>query len=494
MEAQRQLLEELDVLEWAIAQRFKRNPELIAALGLQEFDPIFDSVPKRPHKETLIQQHEIKFFVEQHAANRARVKSGFESGAIQAEAQRLKDPKKSYDALLQAVAELQADERGNQGLRAVSLKSQYALYLCAPPEEAMHRKKKRKYFLAAALAHLYDEVDRMFSASEMYGKYVDLFAFHVMYQALGARTVSYVDYLKTFREFQGASSKSDYIKYLKSLLAYLERFYHVSHPFRKIEYPEAPVEKTTKEDGATNSNGEVYCKVCEKNFAKKAVYEGHLQGKKHKKKAAANGTTKVSSQPPQAVLQHRIRHICSLLEEIIESTINDHHRRAGLSERERKLEVVAVQGEDSECTAVDSDSEKENLSDPDDGDLFGKDLPLGSDGIPIPLWLYKLQGLHRSYNCEICSNVAYKGRLQFNRHFSLVKHVYGLTCLGVNEEDVPLFANITSIAEAEELLKKIRRSKRKMEEITENAVEIEDEEGNIMSQKDYMELKKQGLI
>lgn len=501
METQRQLLEELDVLEWAITQRFKRNPSLSEAIGLGKSNPVFENVPKRSHKETLTQQHELKYFVRQHALTRARVRRGFES--VKADAEKFKDPHRKFDELLKLISNAEKN-LPQSNANAVDITKRYALYLSAPSDEALQRRKKRKFFLAAESSHLANEMDRIFTTSEMYGKYVDLATFYNMYQALVGLKMTYIEYLKSYLLFEGSSAKTEYIKYLESLLAYLESFYRGLHPFSPIQYPELPRSALVEalEDGVEAANGEVFCKACDKTFAKKSVYEGHLGGKKHKKNAssstaASNNGMSLSSNgfSQKLLLEHKISHVSGLLEDVISNTIDDHHRRAGLSERERMLEIIAVQGEESDYTVIDSDSGEDNDVDEVDHDgLYAKDLPMGPDNIPIPLWLYKLQGLHRSYTCEICGNVSYKGRLQFNKHFSLTKHVHGLTCLGIREDSTQLFANISTIAEAEELWKKIRKDKRKVEEIEEEAVEVEDEDGNIMSQKDYMELKKQGLI
>lgn len=502
METQRQLLEELDILEWAITQRFKRNPSLAKEIGLGKSDPLLENTPKRSHKETLTQQHELKYFVQQHALAKTRAKRGFES--VKADAKRFKDPHRKFDVLLGLISDIEAKLPPESSNNAADIRKRYALYLSSPADDLLLRKKKRKYFLAAESSFLTSEMDRIFTASEMYGKYIDLTTFYNMHQALGGPAMTYIEYLRSYLLFESSSSTIDFLKYLESLLKYLESFYYGLHPFGIVQYPEVPASSLveTLGDGIEAPNGEVFCKACNKTFAKKTVYEGHLNGKKHKKNAlnlddtCSNATSEISSVfLKQQLLQHKISHISSLLEDVIKNTIDDHHRQAGLSERERMLEVVAVQGEDSDYTATDSDSEDDsNVDEIDSDSLYAKDLPLGPDGIPIPLWLYKLQGLHRSYTCEICGNISYKGRLQFNKHFSLSKHVHGLTCLGISEDSIQLFSNISTISEAEELWKKIKKNKRKVEEVEEDAVEVEDDEGNIMSQKDYIELKKQGLI
>ena len=111
----------------------------------------------------------------------------------------------------------------------------------------------------------------------------------------------------------------------------------------------------------------------------------------------------------------------------------------------------------------------------------------------IPYWLYKLQGLDIEYPCEVCGNLIYKGRRQFDKHFTEQRHIFGLKRLGVDPS--PSFKGVTSIDDVKQLWAHLRSSSKasnaagpKFEE------EIEDEEGNVMSKKVYEELKKQGLI
>jgi splicing factor 3A subunit 3 len=73
-------------------------------------------------------------------------------------------------------------------------------------------------------------------------------------------------------------------------------------------------------------------------------------------------------------------------------------------------------------------------------------LPLGWDGKPIPFWLYKLHGLGQEYGCEICGNMVYSGRKNFEKHFGEPTHIHGLKCLGI--PNGPLFKEVTQIDEA----------------------------------------------
>lgn len=144
-------------------------------------------------------------------------------------------------------------------------------------------------------------------------------------------------------------------------------------------------------------------------------------------------------------------------------------------------------------------------------------LPLGWDGKPIPFWLYKLHGLGQEYPCEICGNMVYTGRKNFEKHFGEPTHIHGLKCLGITNG--PLFKEVTGIQEAIQrktpypysytfsvlflLLKKNRlivvwektkQDKRMKQVAEESKIEMEDDEGNVMSAKTYNDLKAQGII
>ena len=119
-------------------------------------------------------------------------------------------------------------------------------------------------------------------------------------------------------------------------------------------------------------------------------------------------------------------------------------------------------------------------------------LPLAWDGKPIPFWLYKLHGLGVEFPCKICGNFVYMGRRAFDKHFNEPRHIYGLKCLGIT--NTTLFREITGIEDALKLWDKITRDKKKEKTNVENIVQMEDADGNVMPEKVYYDLQKQGLL
>lgn len=494
VEAQRQLLEELNVLEWAIAKRFRRNPELRKEAAVEDSDEVLELRPKRPRKETILQQHELQFFAEQHEAALERLKRLLQDDSVARDISNMKDPEVRFGAFLDKLDRINSTYPKHQAENAIPLQENYALYSSGGSQEDLlvqrNRKVKRNYFLSAATEHIGPRLTKAFSEVEHYGSQIDLSAFYELNKVF-VPTQSYLEYLRLLQNFQVTSTSHDYNVYLESLLKYLEQFYHNAYPLKPLQYPEAN-ENDSQPKG-------LFCEACNKHFAKDTVYQGHLSGKKHQKNvqnaAAKNGDTSAHA-PPTLTVTQKLIFLLGALKSQLQNTITDIERRSQLSEREKLLEDASDEEALSDFTDVDSDASNQSESENDDDadDAYLKDLPLGTDGIPIPLWLFKLQGLHKSYSCEICGNSSYKGWQQFVKHFSQAKHAHGLACLGIPELEVTSFKNISTINEAQNLWERLKKLNLAANVAEEHAVEVEDEDGNVMSKKDYLELQRQGLI
>jgi len=168
-------------------------------------------------------------------------------------------------------------------------------------------------------------------------------------------------------------------------------------------------------------------------------------------------------------------------------------RKQGMTERERQQELEALlASQDMNDYAQEQNGDAESDSDGEEKIYNPLKLPLGWDGKPIPFWLYKLHGLGVEFPCEICGNFVYMGRRAFDKHFGEQRHVHGLKCLGVT--NTTLFREITGIEDALKLWEKIQREGRKEKGLVENVVQMEDAEGNVMPEKVYHDLRKQGLL
>lgn len=448
------MLEEMDAIEQAVANRYQRYPHLYHGA-------------KRLWKEALLQQHELLVLRTTYERQAARVED--KKAAVKAELAKLADPLmefKQFDEMYRSI------RQKNSADAYEDVNQLYAMYSSAPASEIKkvkgRLKVKRKHILSLAAAHI--DVSTMFSDEEYYGKYVDLRSFHIQYKTL-VGDITYKEYLGKFAELPCGHGK-EYEAYVAELHKYLEGFWARARPLEakpKVEASEDPL----------------FCVPCQKRFAKQSVFDGHLTGKKHKKFAARDQVT----ENPVRVHEKYIQAYAKALVAVIEDTLANHERRSVLTDRERMLEDITTFGDESDYT--DMELAAEVSSDESDDE---SNLPIGPDGKPVPFWLYKLQGLNHSYECEICGGALFQGRVMFNKHFGSAKHQYGLKCLGVAEESMPLFENITKIDEAKSLWKQLKRQLRKLETAAEGAVEVEDDEGNVMTEKDYLDLKRQGLL
>merc|ERR1712113_973357 len=118
-------------------------------------------------------------------------------------------------------------------------------------------------------------------------------------------------------------------------------------------------------------------------------------------------------------------------------------------------------------------------------------LPMGPDGKPIPYWLYKLHGLNRKIECEICGNYVYEGRRAFEKHFKEARHSQGMQALGI--PNTKAFFEITNIKDAIDLWDSIK-SKKIQDNDKKNEQEFEDADGNLYDKVTYELLKKHALL
>lgn len=496
IELQRSLLEESDIIEDAIAQRARRNVDVVPAeVRPEEVKDLF-STRKRPLKELVQQQHEVSYFLDKCKKQKKAFIDARTDPAVDEELKRIEDTSTDFvefDKMLEKIVkhyEIQQKEPS----APQDIAELYKMYSSAPPTSITTTKKnriktKRKYILSAVAAHL--TADSLFSPEECYGKYLDLRDLHAEYQHF--TEISYRDFLVALKELKAPANADPkaYIVFVQNLSKYLQSFYSRKYPFRDVDTLLSEI-KTQFSSETPLNNDPLYCKLCDKHFTKELVFTAHLTGKKHKKNAqrcSENG--QVSS---SLFEEFKARKLCEALAETLTNTITNVDRQTALTEREKQIEGIGLADDDSEDTVVQSSSGSDDNSDSDREESAFANMPLGADGTPIPPWLYKLQGLHRSYDCEVCGNISYKGRVAYNKHFGGAKHVQGLKLLGVDDDSIPLFKSISTIDEAVSLWRKIKRANRIEEGERENAVEVEDEAGNVMSKKDYLDLKKQGLL
>ena len=177
-----------------------------------------------------------------------------------------------------------------------------------------------------------------------------------------------------------------------------------------------------------------------------------------------------------------------------------------INEKEREMEEEisgafnSNEDEDDLTTGVEGnkkeggkDRDDETDSEDEDAPIYNpKGVPLGWDGKPIPYWLFKLHGLNHFYTCEICGNVSYRGRHNFEKHFAEAKHSYGMRCLDI--PNTKHFHGVTKIADAQNLWAKLQSTVNKDRFDGAKEEEYEDSNGNVLTRSTYEDLARQGLL
>ncbi|POR33745.1 Uncharacterized protein TPAR_06016 [Tolypocladium paradoxum] len=417
------------------------------------------------------------------------------------------------------------------------LRDHHARYPNEQAENSEQRYKAKRSGEGTGLAP--SIVDSLFSGEEAYGRFFDLNSSHEAFLNLpNVKRLTYLQYLENFDNFtpglggvKRAEKLTDqYFRYVGGLAEYLTLFRKRTKPLEDTDKVvaefDAEFEKAWDKDevkgwqmdqpsadGASKnvaSAEAVWCDDCEREFKNENVYRGHLTGRKHIKAAeqrkqrqqeTGEETTdrkgsivsaKRVKERAVAEREYRVKRLASSMSTERSDTRVNVERKQGMTERERQQELDNLLNV----------SETPRGGPAEDGDEEGEDgeekiynplkLPLAWDGKPIPFWLYRLHGLGVEFHCEVCGNFVYMGRRAFDKHFGEPRHIYGLKCLGIT--NVTLFRDITKIEEALKLWDRIQQEQKKSKVDDGTIVQMEDSEGNVMPEKVYNDLQKQGLL
>ncbi|KAG9243221.1 hypothetical protein BJ878DRAFT_568648 [Calycina marina] len=490
LEEQRFLHEDLERLEQGISDRVAESPRHV--------------------RERLNRDHQIAGFLDR----------------IQGQSKRLLDIYKDADETrtkeIQSISTGEPLEEFYKQLKEI--KVFHAKYPNEPVENLERAYKKRAPVEGEPMT---SAIDNMFTGEEAYGSFLDLTTIHELYLNLpGIKRLSYLQYLDAFDSFvppslniKRADKMTDqYFSYVGQLAEYLESFMRRTKPLEDLDklfktfdkdfqkaWDENEVPGWKLEVGPTigPATSGIWCKDCQKEFKNDNVYKSHLTGKKHVKAAKEaelsneeNGTsgraTGVLRLKERAIAdrEYRTKRLAGAMTQERSDTRVNIERKQGMTERERQMELDSLFAENPATTAQAGDSDSD--SDNEEQVYNPLKLPLAWDGKPIPFWLYKLHGLGVEFPCELCGNYVYMGRRAFDKHFNEARHIYGLKCLGIT--NTTLFREITGIDDARKLWAKIQSDKKKAAAGDTGVVQMEDAEGNVMPEKVYYDLQKQGLL
>jgi splicing factor 3A subunit 3 len=340
------------------------------------------------------------------------------------------------------------------------------------------------------------DVDKlvMFSGEEGYGRNLDLHSHYELFVNLeGApRGIDYVAYLDSFYTFteKFIVKNKNYHNYLKGIIEYMLDFLSRSQPLTNFTEPLRQIDTDFEDSFAAGQfvplgwqegdeevqKESLFCKECNRLFNNPTVFNHHFNGKKHKSAVARY----MKTMKPIWYLENKINRVADLLLDTIEDTKASIEKKQGRNVYEMEIEV-----EPDVDVSSDTSSEEEVR-------MTKANYPIGWDGNPIPYWLYKLHGLGVEFKCEICGNTSYWGKRAYDKHFQEWRHAHGMKCLRL--ENTKEFHDITKIKDALELGRHLRGLEGKGEWDADMMEEFEDDTGNVLNRKMYLDLKKQGMV
>lgn len=391
------------------------------------------------------------------------------------------------------------------------------------------------------IAHVIDHINQQYTVDEYYGNYLDLQQFYHTFLNVDIFRLTYrhLDYIQFIQQLPTILNTTNpnkyhhtvYNQWLQQLIDYLYHYIERIYPFsdriqmKQLIHDEYIKLQTEHQSDATDVDTNLsnqttlpaqsattqlslYCRACDKLFAKQTVYDAHLTGKKHMKNtvslpsqstttAAATTTTPTKLQL-NTVQYHEyvILQLLELLSEQYNNTlvyIQQKHIRSTKelqSDRDHLVKQIELLLQHKSIDTMQSVRTSDNEIKPIYNPLS---LPLGIDGEPIPYWMYRLHGLNHEYTCEICGNYTYYGDRSYQSHFNEWRHIYGLKCLNITN-NLKLYDNITKIDELMALYKQQQSISGQESMNTDVIQEIEDSDGNVYNKKTYEELRKQGIL
>ncbi|KAL3233018.1 hypothetical protein RNJ44_04934 [Nakaseomyces bracarensis] len=513
----RGLLEDIEVIEDSITARIQRNPEIaydyMDAVSKLDGDLLDEDIINRrkqnmiyrtkkyarSRKQTKTQQYEINVFLDDIFNKNKKVMAL--RSQLKNEEDKVKDPERNFEFIEQMLKEVETKYLGNESAEDRDL----------PIDE-----KVRNYSMFPKKDKLLSErsgvlnITEYFKRDEQFGLVLDLeYLYREWFNVIQNTNDSYLTFVGKMETFLDDEKyllepimdrkNARYCDFLRKACTFIEEVFFKTNILMNKEQSVSKLRRKFIDNITTPHNNEKkgeFCLFCGKWFKTHGVYASHLPGKVH---------TKNETKFKEVYLaEYKIHVYLKALVLSLQGT-KDYLERKMAYTNEERIEDTNRLNENYEQPIYDASVEREeDYEDNTKKDKKGKfedltnllgsssDMPLGADGLPIPFWLFKMQGLDVNHDCEICGNIQYKGHKQFEKHFTGATHKYHLRCLGI--EPSSAFNGITKISEAQALWKQMNSVDGTSLELTELKEEVEDKEGNVMSKDIYAELKKQGLV
>ncbi|CDO96467.1 unnamed protein product [Kluyveromyces dobzhanskii CBS 2104] len=523
LEGRRIVLEELEVIENAIAARLRRNPQIfykfnesLADLGIDTLN-----IPKinisanriyrskksiRSRKQVKAQEYEISLFLGRY---RKLLKYLQQYSPTSEQNEYFKDPDMNFEKFEALTSEILEN----------SIEESRSLEEIRDDYEMFSRAQGTVSNIISPIGQAI-ELSKKFSREENFGMYLDLSEQFTKWlniiKSADLTMISFLRMLESFVTYQYLLEPSldrnskEYERLLVELLKYYKSYYAKVHPLVDRD----TISKSIKEGfdkylstGISNSqpegDGRRFSVLYDKWFNSQSEFDSFVSSADHNSVTPGNRR--------RLSREFTFHFYSRLLSKELQNTISLTERKLAFTDEELREDLEKLQTEyESPVYAANEHEDKPSHSgigeEALDNDVLDPsnpfNLPLGPDNFPVPRWLYKVQGLDVKYPCEICGNTLYHGRKDFEKHFQLRKHAEGLKSLGIIPSSA--FKDISTVAEARELWITLQaksssktsdiRSRNSDSKQLEMVLEAEDEEGNVMSVEVYDELKKQGLL
>lgn len=512
----RGLLEDIEVIESSITSRIQRNPEIIydymdivsKIRGKEQDIQILDnrkhnSIYKtrkytRSRKQVKTQQYEINVFLDDIFKKNKRIHAL--QSQLNDEKDKLQDPNcnfESFNVMLKGIEEKYGNEPVAEN-RDLAIDEKVRNYTMFP----------RKDVLLSERAGVID-LTQYFKRDEQFGLILDLEnVYREWFNVVKSTDDTYLKFLDKLQRFEDDDKyllepimdrkNPRYCHFLQKTCQTIEEMFFKTNILINKDQTVSTLKKQYMDSihtpNVVGMKGE-FCIICGKWYKTHGVFRNHLPGKVHTKNVSKYDDAYLAEYKLHRYLKAMTLQMQNTKEYIERKMAYTNEERIEDSNRLTESYTESIYDPTTEKEGdykVTKNSKKSKLDDL--SKLIGAsaDMPLGADGLPIPFWLYKMQGLDVLHECEICGNIQYKGHKQFERHFNGATHKYHLKCLGIEPSNA--FNGITKISEAQTLWKRITSVDGTAMDQTEVKEEVEDNEGNVIAKDLYTELKKQGLV
>lgn len=570
LEDKRRLIEDLELLDYAITKRIKINSRIYTPKGSKLNHNILTKRRKISKPLTIIQKHETKRLFDKYNDTRLKLLELLNDERNEIVDENVFKRKEyaigNFNEFFKVCENLLESENKTNESSITKDYEVYDIFSCNEnyndikekidsledpnnliKDFSMTKKESKKLGLLEKLRilSLYTadiKLSSIFTIDEVFGSQLDLKKSYNKWLSLPRYKSLSIDNLPTYKNYiknlitRDETIKIDsieYNSYLTELYQYLKEFINKIQPFDQNN------DENNNEKNFEFKHKEFFCLYCNKQFSKDSVFKSHLNGKKHIKSFERNKEILKIESEISYFIQFNLK-------TQYEKTINELTRIELLTVREREIEkrdfkpdeniekasiyqffgsnfklinkIVETFDDDNDDSGFDGDknSNNKNQNDTAIGNGIGDDgyeddedddeddedneklynplnLPLGSDGRPIPFWLWKLKGLGHEFKCEICDNAIFKGRSVFNKHFKESVHLEKLKKLGVHDNFI-IFKDLSKKKDVLDLLETLQKKYREQIQYFDNTEQVEDDEGNIMNKKVYQQLQKQGLL